>query len=206
MPAKVSEKNQPIGRATRSSSAASKILTWLFATLDHPSALLRKQCRQEAPVSKLGIWLAGILASVIAGYAVWYFTQPPATTILEGMAYSANAAVPKAMVSLTLKGNGADSGPFHNVTDENGSYRFDFTGLPSTTSATLSVVASGFHDPSPKSVGSPLGPDTHLDLPLTPLVVPRRPPDEKEHAPLEEHKPNYVRKAAEQATLVRLKP
>lgn len=151
----------------------------------------------------VGAWLAGILAAFLGGYALYYFTRPPSTTTVEGMAYSASAAVPKAMVSLTLSGNGANNGPFHNVTDENGSYRFDFTGLPATAGATLRVVAAGFHEPPAVSLLRPLGPDMHEDISLTPLVVPHAPAG---HAMLVEHKPNYVRKAAEQATLVRLKP
>src|SRR3984885_9906362 len=79
-------------------------------------------------MNKFGGWLAGVFATIIGGYAVWYFTRPPSTTILEGMVYATSSAVPKAMVSLELTGSGANGGTFRNVTNENGSYRFDFTG------------------------------------------------------------------------------
>ncbi len=151
----------------------------------------------------VGAWLAGILAAIIGGYALYVLTRSPSTTTVEGMAYSASAAVPKAMVSLTLSGNGANSGPYHNVTDENGSYRFEFTGLSASAGATLRVVANGFHESSPVSLSRPLGPDIHEDFALIPLVAPHNPAG---HATLVEHKPNYVRKAAEQATLIRVKP
>jgi hypothetical protein len=162
-------------------------------------------------MNKFGGWLAGVVAAIIAaiigGYAVWYFTRPPSTTILEGMVYAASSAVPKAMVSLELTGSGVNGGSFHNVTDENGSYRFDFTGLPETASATLRVVAAGFRASEPKLLSNPLGPDTHLDFPLTPVIVTQSPGvGQAPHPPAVEHKPQYVRKTLQEATQVRLKP
>jgi hypothetical protein len=71
-------------------------------------------------MGKLGGWLAGIVAAIIATYAGWYFTRPPSTTTFEGMAYSESSPVPKAMVSITITGTNVNSGPIHNVTDENG--------------------------------------------------------------------------------------
>ncbi len=158
-------------------------------------------------MGKIGVWLAGILATIIGGYAVWYFTRAPATTTFEGMVYSASAPVSKAMVSLELSGSGANNGSFHNVTDENGSYRFDFTGLPKTADAILSAAATGFQQSQPKQLPNPLGPDTHLDFPLTPLTVPQNPGvAAAPRPPVLDHKPLYVRKALEQATQVRIKP
>ena len=152
-------------------------------------------------MGKLGGWLAGILAAIIATYAGWYFTRPPSTTTVEGMAYSESSPVPKAMVAITFTGTGVNSGPIHNVTDENGSYRFDFTGLPETAGATLSVVASGFHNSAPMSLPKPLGSDIHQDFALIPLTVPRIPgADARPQAPAPNRIPRYVRKAPEQAT------
>jgi hypothetical protein len=67
-------------------------------------------------MNKFGGWLAGVVAAIIAaiigGYAVWYFTRPPSTTIFEGMVYAASSAVPKAMVSLELTGAALTAGLF----------------------------------------------------------------------------------------------
>lgn len=155
-------------------------------------------------MGKIGGWLAGILAAVIAGYAVWYFTRPPATTIIEGMVYSASSAVPKAMVSLTLTGDKASSEAIHNVTDDNGSYRFDFTGLPSGAGAILRVTAEGFRASAPQTLTSPLGPDVHQDIPMEREVASNRGSPDEERPEAEAPKPRYVRKAAEEATRVQL--
>jgi hypothetical protein len=117
------------------------------------------------------------------------------------MAYSESSPVPKAMVAITITETSVNSGPIHNVTDENGSYRFDFTGLPETAGATLSVVASGFHNSAPMFLPKPLGSDIHQDFPLIPLTVPRIPgADARPQAPDTNRIPRYVRKAPEQAT------
>jgi hypothetical protein len=152
-------------------------------------------------MGKLGGWLAGIVAAIIATYAGWYFTRPPSTTTFEGMAYSESAPVPKAMVSITITGTSVNSGPIHNVTDENGAYRFDFTGLPETAGATLSVVASGFHNPAPTSLSKPLGSDIHQDFSLIPLTeAPIPDAGARPRPPAANRIPRYVRKAPEQAT------
>jgi hypothetical protein len=158
-------------------------------------------------MGKFGGWLAGILAAIIASYAAWYFTRPPSTTTVEGMVYSGNSPVAKAMVLITLTGNGEYGGPYHNSTDENGSYRFDFTGLRNTTSATLSVDANGFHDSQPKSLPNPLASDIRQDIPLTPLTVASGPSKgATPHLPAENRIPLYVRRSKTQATQFQLQP
>jgi hypothetical protein len=109
------------------------------------------------------------------------------------------------MVSIELTGDGLNSGSFHNVTDENGSYRIDFTGLPSSASAIVSVVATGFQDSASKSLSKPLGPDNRQDFALTPLAATINPGNGPVVIPpAVSHIPVYVRKGAEQAVQVRL--
>ncbi len=122
-------------------------------------------------MTKVVGWLAGIIGSIIVGYAIWFFTKPPdppATTVFEGMVYSGNAPVTKAMVSIELSGSKQSTGPIHDITDDGGAYKFNLTGLPKTASATLRVVAAGFLESEPKILVQPLGPDVRLDFPLTP--------------------------------------
>lgn len=155
-------------------------------------------------MGKFGGWLAGLLAAIIAGYAVWFFTRPPATTTIEGMVYSGGLAVPKAMVVLTLTGDQASSDSVRNVTDDNGAYRFDFTGLPSGVGAILRVTAEGFRNSPAETLNSPLGPDTHMDIPLTTVAAaPHGLPDQA-HPEAQLPKPRYIRKTADAATKVPL--
>lgn len=152
-------------------------------------------------MSKVGVWLAGILATVIGGWAVWYLTRPPAVTTFEGMVYAGDDPVAKAMVAIQLSGSAGANGPVHDITDSNGSYRIDFTGLPDGSGATLSVVATGFQNPAPKSLSAPLQPDTHIDFPVDPLPPPRgAPPILRPRSPAVTHIPLYVPKSAAQAT------
>lgn len=150
-------------------------------------------------MGKIVGWVAGIVAGIIVGCGVYYFTVP-SPTIFEGMVYSADSPVPKAMVSLQLTGSGVNQGVVHNVTDENGSYRFDFSGLPRTAGATLRAVAVGFQGSEPRLLSRPLSSNNHLDFPLKPLAAaPAYRP-----SPVITHIPPYVRKKADQATQIRL--
>jgi hypothetical protein len=124
-------------------------------------------------MGKFGGWLGGILAVVIGGYAVWYLTKPPATTTFEGMVYSGDAPVPNAMVAVELTGD-ATGGTYHDITDDHGSYSLVFTGLPTTTSATLRVNAPGYQSADPQSLSSPLQGDIRLDFPLLPAAAPAK--------------------------------
>jgi hypothetical protein len=125
-------------------------------------------------MGKFGGWLAGILAVIIGGYAVWYLTKPPATTTFEGMVYSGDAPVPNAMVAVELTG-GAASGTYHDVTDDHGSYSLVFTGLPTATGATIRVTAPGYESADTQSLTSPLQGDIRLDFPLLPAAAPVKP-------------------------------
>jgi hypothetical protein len=161
-------------------------------------------------MGKVGAWLAGILATVIGGYAVWYFTRPPAVTTFEGMVYAGEAPVSKALVAVDLTGSAGANGAVHDVTDDNGSYRIDFTGLPSGSGATVTVNATGYQAATPKSVMAPLQTDIHIDFPLdavppppspTPGPTPPGPTPPVLHPvrPPVAHIPLYIPKAAAQA-------
>jgi hypothetical protein len=156
-------------------------------------------------MGKFGGWLAGILAGIIVSCTVWYVTRPPSTTTFEGMVYSANSPVPKAMVSFELAGKGVNSGNSRELTDENGSYLMKFTGLPKSASVTMRVVATGFHDSEPVTHSIPLGPDNRQDFPLTPLAVTATPGSGPiPPRPITAHMPLYVRKASAQVFNVQL--
>ena len=162
-------------------------------------------------MAKVGGWIAGIVASIIVGYAVWYLTRtppPPTVTTFEGMAYSGSAPVPKAMVAVQLSGTAGANGPVHDITDDNGAYRIDFTGLPANASAALSVTATGFQNADPKSFASPLETDVQFDFPLTPIVAAAPHKGAKPHPakPGTTHIPKYVRKSAAQATQIKIPP
>ncbi len=156
-------------------------------------------------------WLAGVAATVIAGYLTWYFTRPPAppvVTTFEGMVYSGSKPVPGAMVAVALTGSAGANGPYHNVTDQNGAYMIDLSGVPANTAATLSVSAAGYAGAQPKQVASPLQNDERIDFPLAALIpipvqsshgsgakAPSAPPAK----PPVPHVPVYVRKTDDQA-------
>jgi hypothetical protein len=160
-------------------------------------------------MGKVGAWLAGILATVIGGYAVWYFTRPPAVTTFEGMVYAGDAPVAKALVAVDLTGSAGANGAVHDVTDENGAYRIDFTGLPTGSGATLTVTSAGYEAATPKSVTAPLATDNHIDFPLAavpspspvPGPAPVSPPPPVVHPlrPPVAHIPLYIPKLAAQA-------
>ncbi len=171
-------------------------------------------------MNKFGSWLAGIIGSIIVGVAIYYFTRtpappppppPPSVTVFEGMVYSGSAPVPRAMVAIELRGSGITNGPVHDITDANGAYRFDFTGLPSDAGAALSVTATGYRDSPSQSLSSPLQSDVHLDFPLSPVAV--SPPTGLGVAPGVHpmqpgnlHIPKYVRKGATEAVQIRIPP
>jgi hypothetical protein len=160
-------------------------------------------------MSKFGGWLAGLLAAIISGYAVWYLTKTPstpATTTFEGMVYSESSPVPNAIVLVSLKDGGVKNGPYRNATDEHGAYRIDFTGLSATTSATVRATANGFRDSATQSLPSLSGTDNRHDIPLVALALPEAPaPGAAAHPTIAPHIPIYVRRPAEQALQVKLK-
>lgn len=137
--------------------------------------------KKESGLSKVGTWLAGIAGAVIATYLGWYFTQrsqtppppPPAVvTTFEGMVYSGDAPVAKALVALVLTGNAGANGAIHDLTDDNGAYRIELTGLPPGTGARLSVAAKGYKNAAPKLLAEPLQTDMRVDVALRPELIP----------------------------------
>lgn len=135
---------------------------------------------KERSSAKVVGWLGGIAATVISGYLLWYFEQPKPTpppppqaavTTFEGMVYSGEAPVSKALVALELTGSAGANGAIHDLTDENGAYKIELTGLPGGTGAKLSVAAKGYENGAPKILAGPLKSDVRVDIPLSPLVI-----------------------------------
>lgn len=115
-------------------------------------------------------WLAGIVAAVIGGYAVWYFTTPHLTTI-EGMVYTDSGPVTNAKVEITLTGVSGANQLGLDFTDEHGAYRIDFSGVPRSAGALLQVTATGYESIQPRRLASPLPADTREYLPVIPIVA-----------------------------------
>ncbi len=173
---------------------------------------------EQSGAAKVGAWLAGIAATVISGYLIWYFTvpRPPAVTTFEGMVYSGDSPVAKAKVSLKLTGTPGADGPIVDFTDDNGAYKFELSGLPEKTAGTLAADAEGYEPIKPRRLPLPLQPDIRLDIPLTRLAaaaVPTPGPvpapgggggGEKQIAPGLVHLPAYVPKTAIMAKQVRI--
>src|SRR5690348_16979863 len=161
--------------------------------------------------SRVGGWLAGIAGAVIATYLGWYFTQPkptppppppPAVTTFEGMVYSGSGPVAKALVALALTGSAGVNGAIHDVTDDNGAYKIELTGLPPGTGATLSVAAKGFESGAPKVLAGPLQTDMRVDIGLDPVLPPVASPGPGAAGPVHPvitHLPVYVPKSAAMA-------
>lgn len=164
-------------------------------------------------MKKFVTWIAGILASIIVAVAVYYLTRPvppPSVTAFEGMVYSGSSPVAHAMVQLELNGIVNSSGPIHDITNENGAYRFELTGLPATASARLLATANGYQSSSALSLLSPLQPETHLDFPLSPVAQPAPPSGlgatVGSHVvkPAQVHVPLYIAKGASQAMKIQI--
>lgn len=134
---------------------------------------------KERSSAKFIGWLGGIAATVLSGYLLWYFEQPrptppppsPVVTTFEGMVYSGDAPVAKALVGVALTGSAGANGAIHDITDDNGAYKIELTGLPQGTGATLSVVAKGFENALPKILAGPLQTDVRVDIPLSPMAI-----------------------------------
>jgi hypothetical protein len=171
---------------------------------------------QERSTAKFVGWLGGIAATVISGYLLWYFTQPkptppppppPAVTTLEGMVYSGSAPVAKAMVAVNVTGAMGVNGAVHDITDDHGAYRFDFTGLPKDADATVSVTAPGYDDVAPVPIVSPLQADNRKDIALTPTPTVAAPGPQTAAPAVQTNPakiPFYVRKSAAEAMKFRV--
>jgi hypothetical protein len=161
---------------------------------------------------QLAGWMGGIAATAIAFYLVWHFTEPappppppvPAVVTFEGMVYSGNAAVANAMVVVELTGTAGTLKAVHDITNQNGAYRFEVRGLPRDVSATVTATASGFQNGEPVSESSPLGTDIREDFSLTPVPGPG-PGSAAPTAPEQPGKiPRYVPKSAAEAIRVKI--
>jgi hypothetical protein len=170
--------------------------------------------RKERNSAKVAGWLGGIAATVISGYLLWYFEQPkptpppPTVTTFEGMVYSGSSPVAKAMVAVSLTGSAGANGPIHDITDDNGAYKIELTGLPQGTGATLAASATGYENGQPKLLAGPLQTDVRIDFPLDPVMMAAAPPPPamappQQHAPIA-HIPVYVPKNAALAKQFRI--
>lgn len=162
---------------------------------------------KESGIGKVVTWVAGVAATIISSVAIWYFTKPapappppppPVVTKFEGMVYSGSAPVAKAMVVLDLTGDPAANGDYHDITDENGAYSIELTGLPQGIGAQVAASAQGFTNAQPQAMASPLSTDERMDISLTPVVAvaePEAPPAPLhglQHPPVEApHRPVY---------------
>ena len=177
--------------------------------------------KKERSTGKFLGWLGGVAATVISGYLLWYFERPkptppppppPVVTTFEGMVYSGSAPVAKAMVAVTVTGAAGVNGAIHDVTDGNGAYRFDFTGLPKDADAKVGVTAPGYEAAAPELLASPLQTDNRKDIALTLAPAPTpgvAAPGPQPAAPvIQEHHPEkiprYVRKSAAEAMKFRI--
>lgn len=111
-------------------------------------------------------WLGGILATVIAGWLVWYLTLQPVPATFEGMVYdqASNAPVSKATVIFDVRGV-SNSGPYRDITDENGSYKLELSNLGKSANVSVFAEAGGFAKSAPYSF--PGAGDNRRDFPLT---------------------------------------
>jgi hypothetical protein len=151
-------------------------------------------------------WLGGILATVIAGVAIWHFTRPAPTTTFEGMVINGPAVAPlaNAIVSVEFTGR-ANGGPFHDFTDAHGAYRLDFAGLGEVSGVTIAVQAKGFQA-APATTLRKIAADTHQDFVLIPEGSPPPPPPPpggttagEAHLPMVARMPVYVQKPVTKA-------
>ncbi|HKV95562.1 MAG TPA: hypothetical protein VJW20_23655 [Candidatus Angelobacter sp.] len=148
-------------------------------------------------------WLGGIAATVIAGYVLWYLTNKPAppapapsqAIIFEGMVIdgSKNLPLQKAMVSFQIDGS---NNLYHQVTDENGAYRIDFTDLTKSSSVVVNAEANGFNKATPVKFARH-STDNHQDFLLTPVATAPPPPvaTATPHPLVLSHPPVYIRRA-----------
>jgi hypothetical protein len=124
-------------------------------------------------------WLGGIASAVITAVLIYHFTAPkppvPPTTF-EGMVIDGGQSVPikEAMVLFEVEPSAPGNGPYHDFTDENGSYKIDVSELPGTVKVTLRAKARGFHDSNPVSLAA-LKNDNRNDFVLAPLPSPEPP-------------------------------
>jgi hypothetical protein len=159
---------------------------------------------KSSPFSKFVKWVGGIATPVIIAVLIYHFATPkpvpppppaPTPVTFEGMVINGavNAPLQGAMVSFEISETAG--GPYHDFTDEHGSYRIDFAGLKTPVRATLRAEANGFQPsrPVPLTAGNN---DNRADFVLHP--VPVAPHQESTPTPTptvgSTHPPIYIRK------------
>ena len=125
-------------------------------------------------MKKFVSWLGGIVATVIAGVVVYYWTTPtpapaPAPEIaFEGMVIDGERDAPIQSALVSFEVNGASTGDaYHDLTDEHGSYGIKLSGLSKSSTVVLHFHANGYRDES-KRLASLLE-DNRYDPLLTPV-------------------------------------
>lgn len=115
------------------------------------------------------VWVGGIVATVIGGVLIYHFTTPAAPNTFEGMVIDGaqSAPIKEAMVLFEIEPSSPGNGPYHDFTDENGSYKIDISQLPGTVKVTVRAQAKGFRDSKPVSLAS-LKTDNRTDFVLEP--------------------------------------
>jgi len=144
-------------------------------------------------------WVGGIVAAVIAGLVVYYFTTPtpaPPEIAFEGMVIDKdrNVAVQNALVSFEVEG-ASPSDAYHDLTDEHGSYGIKLSDLSKSTSVTLHVHANGYRDEH--KLFASLSDDNRYDPLLTPSAEAPAIPHPSA-TPAAKPAPPYVRKLSVQ--------
>ena len=150
-------------------------------------------------------WAGGIVAAVVSGVLIYRLTTPtpvpppPPPMTFEGMVIDGaqNTPVQGAMVTFEIKEISPNSGPYHDFTDEHGSYRKDFSGLDKSSSVVVHAQAHGFGEVRAFTF-NPLGGDNLHDFMLMPLPVAHPgatpPPAATPHPEVLTHPPVFVRK------------
>lgn len=124
---------------------------------------------KEQPLIKFKGWAGGILAMVIAGLLLYYFARPPVTTTPEGMVNNSDASAPVRGAMGSVEIPGVPGSPWHDSTDEHGSYQLDFTGLRKTSGAAVEVQDNNFQPVKSTSIAAVTLAD-HYVLFLRPLT------------------------------------
>lgn len=157
--------------------------------------------------SKFIKWVGGIATPVIVAVLIYHFTTPkappapPAPVTFEGMVINgaANAPLQGAMVSFEISETAG--GPYHDFTDEHGSYRIDFAGLKTPVRATLRAAANGFLPSKPIPLTAN-GNDNRADFVLHP-IAPQTGGTPTPTPPVATRPPVYIRKIPVEAIRIR---
>ena len=76
--------------------------------------------------------------------------------------------IKEAMVQFEVEPSSPGNGPYHDFTDENGSYKLDVSDLPDKVKVTLRAQAKGFHESKPIALAA-LKNDNRTDFVLVPI-------------------------------------